>query len=248
MIGRLTLALAVLLATLAVAQPAHAGRGPADPDAPPGAGGQWLPAEAWVMERWLPFDEKRLYRLLDTTRPGVERWLADEGGRRSLDELAGKRRISRATLVNRLLEPRRGKVSAQQFATLRTRTNRVLTQSHLSQHVLFHRFHMWSVRDAARKTLGLSAREWRAQRGPGGKSVAEIAHDRGVSMQSLRPPVLRAIKTNYRRAVARGAMSKAQADLQFSVQKRRIKYWPLDETETKPSGRNAYRAHLVCEL
>jgi transposase len=248
MIGRLGIVLALVLAALAVATPAHAGRGPADPDAPPGAGGQWLPFEPWVMERWMPFDEKRLYRLLDTTRPGVQRWLADERGRRSLEELARRRGMTRATLVRRLLEPWGGRVTHAQLGTLRSRTNRVLTQSHLSQHILFHRFHMWSVRDAARKKLGLSAGEWRRLRGPGGKSVAEIAHDRGVSLKTLRPPVLRAIKANYKRAVARRTMSKAQADLQFSVQKRRIRYWPLDESETKPSGRSAERAHLLCEL
>lgn len=139
-------------------------------------------------------------------------------------------------------------MTAAQFATLRARATRVLTQSHLSQHVLFHRFHMWSVRDAARRKLGLTAREWRELRGPGRLTLADIAHDRGVPFERLRPPVLRAIKANYKRAVARGAMSEAQADLQFSVQKRRIKYWPLDANETKQPHRAARAAHLYCEL
>src|SRR4051795_12679354 len=68
-----------LAATVLAAAPieAQAASGPPDPDAPAGASGQWLPDEEWVMQRWTPFDETRLYDLLGTTRPGVERWLAD---------------------------------------------------------------------------------------------------------------------------------------------------------------------------
>ena len=229
---------------------AHAASGPPDSDAPPGASGQWLPAEEWVMERWTPFDEARLYELLGTTRVGTERWLADSRGRRSLAELARRRGIGRGTLTRRLLAPVRGNMSRSRYERLRERTRRMLTQSHLSQHMLFHTFHTWAVRAAARRTLGLSPAEWKKLRdrprgqGPG-LTVAEIARRRGVPVERLRRPVLAAIERTTARGVRSGATSPAQAALQLEEQRWKIEHWPLDRGSHTRRDR---AAHLVCDL
>lgn len=238
----------VMLALMAGS--AQAASGPPDPDAPPGASGQWLPDEEWVMERWTPFDQSRLYATLKTTRPGVERWLADSRGRRTLLELARRRGIGRATLVRRLMAPQRRRLTHSRFALLRARTSRVVTQSHLAQHMLFHTFHTWAVRDAARRRLGLSEREWNhlrnRPRGDGpGMSVVQIARRRHVPVERLRAPVLRSVTRATRRGVHRRQMPPAQAAVQLDEQRWKIEYWPLDRSHRDPAGRTA---HLLCDL
>jgi hypothetical protein len=240
----------VILGVGLVSASAHAASGPPDPDAPPGASGQWLPRKEWVMQRWVPFDEALLYELLGTTRPGVERWLADSRGRRTLVDLARQRGIGRLELVRRLVAPQRGRVTRAQYRLLRSRTNRMLTQSHLAQHMLFHTFHMWSVRDAARRTLGLTESEWKSLRdrpageGPG-VTVAEIARRRGIPIERLRAPALRAIVGSNRRGVRAGAMSRAQAAGQLAEQRWKIAFWPREQSGPTPAARTA---HLFCEL
>ena len=242
--GAQTLVVA-LLAALLVTASAGAASGPPDPDAPAGAGGQWLPQEDWVMQRWLPFDEARLFRVLDTTRPAVEAWLDDDNGRKSLEQLARRRGVSRKALVSRLVGPRRRGITSRQYKRLRARTTRVVTQSHLSQHILFHTFHQWAVREAARRTLGLSPREWRRLRGgPKGLSVVEIARRQGFPRDLLREPVLRSISRSYRRGVRVGAVSRAQARVQMAEQRWKIHFWPWDPDKSDSDR----RARLLCEL
>jgi hypothetical protein len=251
------IAVAALVLAGLVAGPAHAASGPPDSDAPPGASGQWLPRETWVMQRWTPFDESLLYELLGTTRPGVEAWLADSRGRRSLVELAQRRGISRATLLRRLVAPHKTRLTRAQYERVRSRTNRMLTQSHLSQHMLFHTFHTWAVRDAARRTLGLSKAEWKALRdhprgGGPGATVMEIARARGVPVERLRRPVLRSVTRATRRGVDGGAMSAEQAAEQLREQAWKIEYWPYDNRNDRDerggSSRSARAAHLICDL
>jgi hypothetical protein len=238
------------LALAAAPGQAQAASGPPDPDAPPGASGQWLPGEEWVMERWTPFDEAQLYAVLQTTRPGVERWLADSRGRRSLVELARRRGVGRAALVRRLVAPDRARLTRAQYGVIRRRTNRVVTQSHLSQHMLFHTFHTWSTRDAARRALGISPREWKRLRdrprgGGPGVTVAELARRRHVPVKRLRRPVIRAIEKAARRGVRRRQTPPPQAAVQLAEQRWKIEYWPLDRSRRD----RAYRAaHLLCEL
>src|SRR3954466_2635681 len=57
--------------------------------APKGAPAHWLPPEPWVYNHWLPFDERRLYRLLGHTREQLWQQLRDD--RRTLAELAARR-------------------------------------------------------------------------------------------------------------------------------------------------------------
>ena len=257
MLGAQALVVAVVAVLLATAS-AHAASGPPDPDAPPGASSQWLPQEDWVMQRWLPFDEARLYRALDTTRPAVDAWLDDDNGRRSLEQLARGRGMSRKALVARLLGPRRRGVTPRQYKRLRDRTARVVTQSHLSQHILFHTFHQWAVREAARRTLGLSDREWRRLRGRSrsgrpGLTVVQIARRRGVPVKRLRRPVMAAVARSYRRGKRAGAISARQVRRQMKVHYWKIQFWPWDpEAPDGRADRIAPRAdrtaHFRCDL
>ncbi len=70
--GRLAGALVVAL--LALAPGSASAAAPHSPDdlAPPDAPAHWLPPEPWIYNHWLPFDERRLYRVLRITR--VQLW------------------------------------------------------------------------------------------------------------------------------------------------------------------------------
>jgi hypothetical protein len=253
--GKALAVVLALIAALAVSPAAHAGTGPPDSDAPRGAGPQWLPQEAWVMNRWLPFDERRLYVTLRTARPTVQHWLADSNGRKSLVQLARRHGIGRRELVKRLVGKRRRGITRRQHRRLLRRTDRVVTQSHLSQHILFHTFHLWPVRVAVRHALGLSARQWRKLRGPrrGGRSgltVMEIAKRRRVPVARLRRPVLRAVARAYRRGKRTGAISQRQVTRQMREHRWKIQYWPWPgpDHDTPGAEPSARAAHGYCEL
>ena len=92
----------------------------ADSHAPHGARDDWLPSSEWVMSSWLPFDEARLYDVLDTDRAELASWLND---RRTLGAFAAKRgHRSRIELVETLLAPRlRGRRRPSSGACARAR-------------------------------------------------------------------------------------------------------------------------------
>lgn len=91
----------MVLALLA-APAAHA----QDSDAPEGALGHWLPTETWVYEHWLPYDEGRLYELLDVDRGDVWRHLRDDAAR-NLAQLGRRAGYTPERLALALTEPRR---------------------------------------------------------------------------------------------------------------------------------------------
>src|SRR4051812_2889461 len=127
----------ILAALLALLVPITARA--ADSHAPKGARGDWLPRTEWVMSSWLPYDEARLYALLDVDRPTVDAWLDDH---RTLGELARRHGVhSLRGLAAQLVAPRGG-------AVLRARALDTLTQPHLARHVLFHVFHTPAVAQA----------------------------------------------------------------------------------------------------
>ena len=96
-------ALACLVLTPAAAQAA-------DSQAPQGARGDWLPRSEWVMSSWLPFDEARLYSLLDTDRKTVAAWLDDH---RTLGQFAARRGYrDQRELAEKLVAPRLHTASA----------------------------------------------------------------------------------------------------------------------------------------
>lgn len=243
---RRVLALAAAVAVLATMPAiAHAASPPADPDAPPAASSRWLPQEQWVMQRWLPFDEQRLYRVLGTTRDDVNRWLADSK-RRTLQDLARRQGISRTSLVRRLVGPRRAAVNRAAYDRLRSRTARVVTQSHLSRHALFHTFHTWATRNAVRRALGFSPRQWKHLRVGRGMTQAQILRRRGVPVERVREAILTALSRSYGRGVSRRAMSPAQVLEQLADAQRRIIRWPRGLSRTSPQVDRG--APTLCKL
>ena len=63
----IVLGLAAAPAAAQVQAPAKPQTTSLDSDAPPGAPPHWLPGEPWVMQHWLPYDERRLYRCSAST-------------------------------------------------------------------------------------------------------------------------------------------------------------------------------------
>ena len=128
-----------------------------DSEAPPGAPPHWLPGERWVMQHWLPFDERRLYRLLEVDRGAIWRHLRDDT--RNLAGLAEARGWDPRELAVALVEPWEGRLrEPARLAVLRERALRVLTQGHLSQHMMFHSLHQDAIPDNAPAIFGVGSR------------------------------------------------------------------------------------------
>lgn len=155
-------ALALALVAAGLIAPAAAGAASADSLAPKTAPPHWLPPEAWVYNHWLPFDEARLYAALHTDRAGVWRQLRDD--RQTLAQLLEARGESPQAVAAELVAPWRGKVDAGRLATLQDRAERVLTQGHLAQHVLFHSLHQFAIPSSAGRVFGVPDVEFRALR------------------------------------------------------------------------------------
>jgi Tol biopolymer transport system component len=135
-----------------------------DSEAPPGAPPHWLPGEPWVMQHWLPYDERRLYALLEVDRGVIWRWLRDDT--RSLADLARLRGWQPEALATALVAPWRGKLrDPQRLATLEKRALRTLTQGHLAQHIFFHSLHQEALPTHSPEIFGVASRvEWSALR------------------------------------------------------------------------------------
>src|SRR4051794_24712291 len=144
----------VLLAALAVAPAAHA---PSSASLAPGsAPAPWLPPEPWVYNHWLPFDERRLYRLVGIDRGDLWRQLRDD--RRTVWQLARRHGWhSPRGLAHALVAP-------QGNAVLRSRALRLLTQGHLAQHVFFHSLHQFAIASEAPRLFGVPDIQFRALR------------------------------------------------------------------------------------
>jgi hypothetical protein len=197
-------ALACLLAPAAPAfQPTHP-----DSAAPAGARPDWLPNETWVMERWMPFDEAQLTRVVGLNPDGV--WLRINTGK-TLDQIAAEQGVPLRGLATRLLANRRHAVSAGRYRVLHRRTARMLTQQHLAEHMLWHVFHQTSVLRKAAPTLGLSQNELVRRYFLQHQSIAAIATASGMSLNELRRRALAAAAASYARGVRGGAMSAAEA-------------------------------------
>src|SRR5687767_2872418 len=111
-VGRSRRPLAALVAALLLiaAAPAGAQQQPAKPqttsldsEAPEGAPPHWLPSERWVMQHWLPYDERRLEQLLGIDRGDIWHQLRDDT--LNLAQLAESRGWDPARLAAALVEP-----------------------------------------------------------------------------------------------------------------------------------------------
>ncbi len=183
-----------------------------DSDAPAGAKAHWLPKDAWVMQHFLPFDEARLYALLGVTRKDVRKHLKTHGN--TLAQLAAQHGFpDQAKLAAGLLGERAN-------PTLLARTNDVLDQSHLAQHVLFHVFHDPKIAQHAEDLFGVSKPEFRKAR-KAGKSPLEIAKE----PTKLKTRVERLLEDAYDDAVQRGDTTETQAKAMLAVQMKTYDKW-----------------------
>ncbi len=202
---RLLLALLVVLSALVCAGPAMAGPVRPDGDAPPGASASWLPAEDWVMQRWVPFDEDALTARLRMPAEEIAARLDSTG--MSLQALARRRGVRTQGLAARLLASRHLPARSALRATLLARTQRMLTQSHLTVHMLRHVFHTWTVTRATQGIYGVSQDVFDRMYFDEHRSMAEIAASGGVSDAVLRARALAAARKAGRLGVAEGALS-----------------------------------------
>jgi hypothetical protein len=199
----------LLLSTLIALALFPAAASAADSHAPKGARGDWLPRSEWVMSSWLPFDEARLYDVLDTDRSELATWLND---RRTLGAFAaGHGRPSKRALVEELLAPRLQTASAASKRRLRSRAMDMLTQAHLARHVMFHIFHTGAIPRHAQAIFGMTPERYRTLR-DSGWSPQRIAVAGGRTASRARDALRSILVRRGDQAVRVGAMSRRQAD------------------------------------
>jgi hypothetical protein len=213
--SRITLLLVLLVAVLAAVP--VAGAGAADTYAPKGARLDWLPTDEWVMSAWLPFDEARLDAVVKTGHDELVTWLND---RRTLLQLARKHGVAGTTaqIAHRLVAPRLAHVPRAMRPVLERRARDMLTQAHLSRHVIFHVFHTPAIPRNARAVFGMTPTRFRALR-DSGLSPVRIGAKGGRSAAHVRGALWSLLVARAHRGVRLGAMSRAEADHLLAEQK-----------------------------
>lgn len=187
----------------------------ADSHAPKGARGDWLPRSEWVMSSWLPFDEARLYDVLDTDRAEMADWLND---RRTLGQFAVRRGFrDRRALAEKLVAPRLRGASAAIKRRLRERSMDMLTQAHLANHVMFHIYHTPAIPRHAQEIFGMRPERYRRLR-DSGLTPQLIAAKGGRSLRESREALRTILRKRDQQAVRAGAMSSRQAKALFAHQ------------------------------
>src|SRR4051794_2972039 len=204
----------VLLAALAVAPAAHA---PSSASLAPGsAPAPWLPPEPWVYNHWLPFDERRLYRLVGIDRGDLWRQLRDD--RRTVWQLARRHGWhSPRGLAHALVAP-------QGNAVLRSRALRLLTQGHLAQHVFFHSLHQFAIASEAPKLFGVPDIAFRALRRSELSPLA-IGRLHGRSVGAIEAGAIAVLRERARFGVRTGQTPAAQAALLLHRQVSQLPRW-----------------------
>src|SRR3954452_3725906 len=198
----------------------------ADSDAPANAPAHWLPPEAWVYNRWLPYDETRLYRLLGITRVGLWGQLRDD--HRTLAQLAARhgwpdpRRLAAA-----LVAPDAARVGAKRAAVLRRRALLTITQGHLAQHLFFHSLHQFAIASEAPAIFGVSDVGFRALRRAELSPLA-IARLHGRSPGEVEGLAIAVLRERARTGVRAGATPSAQAARLLRRQLTQLPRW-LDQ-------------------
>lgn len=215
LLPRLTAVLAVAAVVLPIAA-----AGAADTHAPKGARLDWLPTDEWVMSGWLPFDEARLEAVVGTDHDELARWLDDH---RTLAQLASRHGVHRSVpaLAHTLVAPRLAHVPRAMRPVLERRAQTMLTQAHLSRHVLFHVFHTPAIPRGARGVFGVSPARFRALRDRALTPVA-IGARGGKSPAHVRGALWTLLVGRAERGVRVGAMSRAQADHLLAEQKAQL--------------------------
>jgi len=194
-----------------------------DTEAPTTAPAHWLPPEDWVYNHWLPYDEGRLHELLGVTRGAIWRQLRDD--RHNLAQLAARHGWpDPAKLAGALVAPREGQVSAATLATLRSRAKRTITQGHLSQHLLFHSLHQFSIPSEAPAIFGVTDAQFRALR-RGEQSPLEIGRLHGRSPSRVQALSAAVLRERVAFGVRTGAMTSRQGRLLLRRQISQLPRW-----------------------
>ncbi len=215
-------ALTVLaLCALLVAAPAA---GAQDSLAPKGALPHWLPTEKWVYEHWLPFDEGRLYQLLQADRKAIWRHLRDDAAH-DLEQLGRRRGYTPERLAAALVAPRAGTVSPTTLRTLRARAYRVLTQGHMSQHILFHSLHQRTIPLAAPRLFGTSSVEEYLQLRRAELSPLQIGRQHGRTRTQMQRDIVAALRATNAEGVRTGMITRKQARILLDRQLRQVPRW-----------------------
>jgi len=227
--SRVAAGLASTAILLAAAAPAPA----QDSLAPKGAPKQWLPNEQWVNLIWLPYDEARLYELLGHDRGYVFRWVRDE---KTLAQLAAKRGWSVDRLADALVAPRRARLTGRQYAAVRERAERTLTQGHLAQHLLFHGLHQTAIPERATHIFGTRSRETFLRLRRAELSPLQIGELNGRTRVDMTHGALRALREAAELGVREGTLTRAQAAVMLERQLRQIPRWLGQNRYNGPSG------------
>ena len=214
--------LCVLVACAIGAAAAAAAAPPPDSLAPKGAAHNWLPKEGWVWMHWLPFDERELASALGTDSAGIRAHLADD--RRTLATLARRRGWHVKSLARHLTRRFAGRVPRARLALLRWRAERMLTQGHLAQHVLYHTMHGPAVPAHAPELFGMTRETFLAAR-QAGLTPNEIAVRAGRDPVAARAGVLALLTFESERGVSTRSQSRAQARRMLARQRGDLDCW-----------------------
>jgi Tol biopolymer transport system component len=223
--GRRLLPLLIATALLAFAlvlarvQPS----GATDPEAPKGAPPHWLPNEQWVWQHWLPYDEGRLYSLLDITRRDLWHQLRDDT--RTVGQLGERHGWKPRALATALVAPRRSSVSSAKFRELRSRALRTLTQGHLAQHIFFHSLHQSVIPNRAPLIFGVKSTEEFQRLRRAELSPLQICRLYGHSRSQTEGAAAAALRDRVRAGVQRGDVSATQGRILLSRQLRQLPRW-----------------------
>jgi hypothetical protein len=193
----------------------------ADPLAPPGSPSFWLPSASWVQQRWLPYRELDLFRILHTDKRDLLLWLNDHRG---LGDLVRARHLNLRHVESELMAPWRGKVSRQQYQVLWVRTDRTFTQDHLAVHMFGHTFHMFSINLALPQLLGANYREMAKLRREG-LSFTDIAIRNGRTGAQLRAGMLRVLRVSAAEGVREHAVLPDQMTRWLRYQELELDRW-----------------------
>ncbi len=194
-----------------------------DSEAPVTAPAHWLPPEDWVYNHWLPYDEGRLYALLGVSRGAIWRQLRDD--RHNLAQLATRHGWpDPEKLAAALVAPRKTSVSPATFAVLRSRARRTITQGHLSQHLLFHSLHQFSIPSEAPAIFGVTDARFRELR-RGEQSPLEIGRLHGRSPSRVQAKSAAVLRERVAFGTSTGAMSAAQGRLLLRRQISQLPRW-----------------------
>jgi hypothetical protein len=192
----------------------------ADSHAPKGARLDWLPTDEWVMSAWMPFDEARLDAVVHTDHDQLVTWLDDH---RTLLQLAREHGVpgTTAQIAHALVAPRLAHVRPAMRQVLQKRAETMLTQAHLSRHVIFHVFHTPAIPANARAVFGVSPARFRQLRDHAMTPIA-IGARGGRSAKHVQGALWSLLVKRADRGVALGAMSRAEATHLLTEQKAQL--------------------------